>query len=154
MVRLGVISDSHQSKFWTERFLAVANREQFDAVFHLGDGVGEARWLSKRLNIPFQIVPGNCDMFSDAAPEAIAVYEGHRILACHGHRYDVRFGLERLSYHAEERGADIALYGHTHEAAAEYVGKVLTVNPGALKNGRYAVLTLDGKRVIPTLLEL
>ncbi|MBR0369000.1 MAG: metallophosphoesterase [Clostridia bacterium] len=153
MVRLGIVSDSHRDRFWTERFLVVANRECFDAVFHLGDGEGEARWLSRRLDMLLYFVPGNCDR-SDAAPWTVKVCEGHRILACHGHQYDVKWGLDALSYRAEECGADIALYGHTHEAAAEYVGKVLTLNPGALMGGRYAVLTLDGKRVIPTLLEL
>lgn len=154
MVRLGVISDTHQSRFWTERFLDVANREKFDAVFHLGDGESEARWLSRRLKMPLQFVAGNCDMFSKVGREVFASYEGHRILACHGHLHDVKWGLDQLSYYAEEHGADIALYGHTHEAAAEYVGKVLMLNPGALMRGRYAVLTLDGTRVIPTLLEL
>ena len=32
MVRLGIVSDSHQSQFWTERFLERANREKYDAV--------------------------------------------------------------------------------------------------------------------------
>ncbi|MBR2699038.1 MAG: metallophosphoesterase [Clostridia bacterium] len=154
MVRLGVVSDSHQSRFWTERFLEVANRERFDAVFHLGDGESEARWLSRRLKMPMQFVAGNCDMFSKVGREVFASYEGHRILACHGHLHDVKWGLDQLSYYAGEHGADIVLYGHTHEAAVEYVGPVMMVNPGALMRGRYAVLTLDGKRVIPTLLEL
>ena len=33
MVRLAVVSDSHQSQFWTERFLALANKQKYDAVF-------------------------------------------------------------------------------------------------------------------------
>lgn len=154
MVRLGIVSDSHQSQFWTERFLALANREKYDAVFHLGDGEAEARWLARRLDMPIQYVAGNCDMFSKVAREVFANYEGHRLLACHGHLHDVKWGLEQLSYYAEERGADIVLYGHTHEAMANYVGPVLMVNPGALMRGRYAELLLDGRRVVPTLKEL
>ena len=154
MVRLAIVSDSHQSQFWTQRFLDRANRERYDGVFHLGDGEAEARWLSRRLKMPFQYVAGNCDMFSKVAREIFASYEGHRILACHGHTHDVKWGLEQLSYYAEERGADIALYGHTHEAAASYVGPVLMINPGALMRGRFAELVLDGARAIPTLLEL
>ena len=154
MVRLAVVSDSHQSQFWTERFLALANKQKYDAVFHLGDGEAEARWLAKRLEMPFQYVAGNCDMFSRVAREIFANYEGHRILACHGHLHDVKWGLEQLSYYAEERGADIVLYGHTHEALANYVGPVLMINPGALMRGRYAELTLDGRRVVPALKEL
>ena len=127
MIRLGIVSDSHRDRFWAERFLEVANRECFDAVFHLGDGESEARWLSRRLNMPLHFVPGNCDR-SDAAPETVKVYEGHRILACHGHLHDVKWGLDQLSYYAGEHGADIVLYGHTHEAAAQYVGPVMIIS--------------------------
>ena len=93
-------------------------------------------------------------MFSKSAREIFASYEGHRILACHGHTHDVKWGLEQLSYYAEARGADIVLYGHTHEAMANYVGPVLMINPGALMRGRYCELLLDGRRVVPTLKEL
>ena len=154
MVRLGIVSDSHQSQHWTERFLALANHERYDAVFHLGDGEAEARWLARRLRMPIQYVAGNCDMFSKVGREVFAQYEGHRILACHGHTHDVKWGLEQLSYYASEHGADVVLYGHTHEARAEYVGPVLMINPGALMRGRYAELLLDGKQVIPTLKKL
>ena len=154
MVRLGIVSDSHQSQFWTERFLDCANREKYDAVFHLGDGEGEARWLAKRLDMPLQWVAGNCDIFSKAAREVFATYEGHRILACHGHTHDVKWGLTQLSYYAEEHGADIALFGHTHAALVDYVGPILMINPGALMQGRYAELLLDGPRAVPVLKEL
>lgn len=154
MVRLAVISDSHQSQFWTERFLAHANREKYDAVFHLGDGESEARWLARRLEMPFQYVAGNCDVFSKVSRELFASYEGHRILALHGHLHEVKWGLDRLSYYAEEKGADIVLYGHTHIPAAEYVGRVMMINPGALMQGQYAQLLIDGARVVPTLMEL
>lgn len=154
MVRLGIVSDSHQSQFWTERFLKRANKEKYDAVFHLGDGEAEARWLARRLDMPIQYVAGNCDMFSKVAREVFASYEGHRILACHGHLHNVKWELESLSYYAEEHGADIALYGHTHEAQANYVGPVLMINPGALMRGHFCELTLDGRHIIPKLMEL
>ena len=151
MVRLAIVSDSHQSQFWTQRFLDRANKERYDGVFHLGDGEAEARWLSRRLKMPFQYVAGNCDMFSKVAREIFASYEGHRILACHGHTHDVKWGLEQLSYYAEERGADIALYGHTHvpEHIPSYKG-VTILNPGSLTYPRqaggkctYAVIEVD-----------
>ena len=154
MVKLGIISDSHGSTFWTERFLDVARREKFDAVFHLGDGESEARWLERRLDVPVTFVAGNCDLFSRTAREAWANYEGHRLIATHGHLHDVKYGLDRLSYYAEEHGADIALYGHTHEAQANYVGPVLMINPGALMRGHFCELTLDGRHIIPKLMEL
>lgn len=154
MIRLGIISDSHQNRFWTERFLKVARREGYDALFHLGDGGSDARWLERRLDIPIYRVAGNCDIWSGVEEELVAEFEGQRILAVHGHLFDVKWTLDQLSYHAEERGAFIALYGHTHVPSACYVGPVLTLNPGALMDGCYAELRLDGPRAIPYLLSL
>ena len=154
MVRLAVISDSHQSQFWVERFLKRANRERYDGAVFLGDGESEARWLARRLKLPFQYVAGNCDMFSKVPREILLRYEGHTILATHGHMHDVKWEMDDISYYAEERGADIVLYGHTHIPKAEFVGPVLCVNPGALMHGDFAELTLEGKRVVPRLLNL
>lgn len=154
MVRLGVISDSHHSEHWTRQFLKQAKRANYDAVFFLGDGEAEARWLERRLPMPFNYVAGNCDMFSKLSREVFARYEGHGILALHGHMHDVKWGLQNLSYYAEERGADIVFYGHTHEPFAGYVGPALMVNPGALMDGNYAEVTIEGKRVVPRLLNL
>ena len=154
MVKLGIVSDSHDTSFPLERFLAIASREKYDAVFHLGDYEGDARWLEKRVSCPVIFVAGNCDMFSKVQKEARANWEGHRILAVHGHLQDVKYGLDRLSYYAEERGADIALFGHTHEPYAGWMGRVMLMNPGALMNGCCGELLLDGRRVVPMLKSL
>ena len=154
MVRLGLISDSHGGDFWVKRFLELANREKYDAVFFLGDGDSDARWLERHLKMPLIWVAGNCDYFSDHQREAFATFERHRIIAVHGDRWDVKYGCERLSYHAEEKGAEIALFGHTHKPFAGYVGATLMINPGALRGGRYAELLLDGRRIVPVLMSL
>ena len=49
----------------------------------------------------------------------------------HGHLYNVRYGrLDSLAYAAQEAGAQLALFGHTHQAAYEEMGGVKIVNPG------------------------
>ena len=154
MVKLGLISDSHCGEIWVERFLALANREKYDTVFFMGDGESDARWLEKRLKMQLVWVAGNCDYYSKQAREMTAGFEGHRIIVVHGDRWDVRWGYERLSYHAEESGADIALFGHTHRPFAGYCGGTLMINPGALMDGRYGELILDGRRVVPCLKSL
>ena len=65
MFRLGIVSDSHNSHFWLERYLQKCRAEKYDGVFHLGDLHSDARWLERRLDIPMICVAGNCDMFSD-----------------------------------------------------------------------------------------
>ncbi len=154
MTRLGIVSDSHDRGVWLERWLEKCRREKYDTVFHLGDYHADARWLERRLETPMIAVAGNCDMFSSQQRMARAAYGPHRILAVHGHLQDVKYGYDRLSYYAEEVGANIALFGHTHEPYAGWVGGVLLVNPGALMDGRYAELYLDGDRATPYLKSL
>ena len=151
MTRLGIVSDSHDRGVWLERWLKKCQREKYDAVFHLGDYDSDARWLEKRLELPVFSVAGNCDLFSDRPRMARATFGAHRLLAVHGHLQDVKYGYDRLSYYAEEQGATIALFGHTHRAYVGWVGGVLLVNPGALMDGRYAELVLDGDRAVPYL---
>lgn len=154
MTRLGIVSDSHDHDVWLRLYLEICRREKYDAVFHLGDYHSDARWLERRLDIPLIAVAGNCDAFSGQARMARACYEGHRLLAVHGHLQDVKYGYDRLSYCAEEAGADIALFGHTHQPYAGWMGGVLLINPGALMSGRYAELTLDEGRAVPYLKSL
>ena len=151
MTRLGIVSDSHDRGLWLERWLEYAKKQRYDAVFHLGDYDSDARWLSRRLDAPMICVAGNCDMFSKLPRMARAAYGPHHILAVHGHLQDVKYGCDKLSYYAEENGSNIALFGHTHEAYAGYVGGVLVMNPGALMDGRYGELLLDGDRAVPQL---
>ena len=47
--------------------------------------------------------------------------EGHRILLTHGHRYGVKNGLGGLLNRAAQEGADIVLFGHTHQPMTETV---------------------------------
>ena len=151
MTRLGVISDSHDRGYWLEKWLEYAKKQKYDAVFHLGDYDSDARWLKKRLDAPMFCVAGNCDMFSKLPRMARAAYGPHRLLAVHGHLQDVKYGYDKLCWYAEEQNATIALFGHTHVPYASMEGGILLMNPGALMDGRYGELTLDGDRAVPRL---
>lgn len=73
------------------------------------------------------------------------------MLAVHGDLYGVKIDLCRLSYYAEEANAQVVLFGHTHQPFAGYVGSVMMINPGSLKDGRYAELHVDGGKCVPFL---
>ena len=154
MIKLGIVSDSHGAHFWIERYLEKCRAEKYDAVFHLGDFHTDARWLERRLDVPLIAVAGNCDVFSNHQRLALAEYEGRKILAAHGHLQDVKYGYDRLSYLAEEQGAQIALFGHTHRQFVGFVGRILMINPGALQVGDCCELLLDGERMVPRELSL
>lgn len=115
-----IFSDSHGRGDGMARAFS-AQRRRVDAVLFLGDGLrdldgaefGSASVVSVR---------GNCDwsLFSDGTPEECTLdLEGHRIFLTHGHRYGVKSGTGALLAHAIAAGADIVLFGHTHEAFSE-----------------------------------
>ncbi|MBR6767039.1 MAG: YfcE family phosphodiesterase [Clostridia bacterium] len=154
MVKIGVVSDSHGRQIMLEMFADKCRAEGYDYVFHLGDTRDDAKWLERNLSVPLISVAGNCDAFSRHQREVRPTFEGHRFIAVHGDGQSVKYGYERLSYYAEDAGAEVALFGHTHQQFIGWVGSVLLINPGALRNGHYAEIILEGKDIIPRGLNL
>ena len=156
MLRYMVVSDSHNSSVYLERAARRFQKENCAGLIHLGDVVEDARALEKMTGVAVELVAGNCDGFSRERRSAMLSVEGLRVLLVHGDAYGVKYTYDRLSYAASEQNAQVALFGHTHEPFAGFVGGVLLVNPGALKLGRYAILELESGKARPflkTLLE-
>ena len=153
MRKIAVISDSHAGKVRLEMFSRIAAEEKFDLIVHCGDGVSDAKQLAKTTGIEVKMIAGNCDIFDRIARELIITEEGVRLLAVHGDLYNVKYGLTTLSYYAEEKCVKAVLFGHTHQPFAGYVGSVLMINPGALKDGRYAELHIKNGQAVPFLKE-
>ena len=72
-----------------------------------------------------------------------------RVFLTHGHLFGVKSGLDTLAAAAKDMGAQLALFGHTHQALLEERNGVTLLNPGAAgRFGRssYAVVELaNGK---------
>ena len=123
-----------------------------DRIFHLGDCWADSEELQALYpEIPMDRVEGNCD-FSYDHQEVIAEIEGHRILLCHGHQYGVKQSLLTLELAAEEKGADMAMFGHTHHVFYDYQPGLALFNPGSIGSppfgipASYGVLTIEGRR--------
>ena len=109
-----------------------------DGIIFLGDGL---RQLDRTVFGPTPVfaVRGNCDwytpLWSDSPEEQILHMEGHTLLLTHGAAYGVKSGTGLLERAAAEKGADIALFGHTHEPylhtvpAGEQIGSVTLTRP-------------------------
>ncbi len=154
MPEILVLSDSHRASGHlaraAERFLS----GDYELIVHLGDHASDARRLRALTGGAMICVSGNCDMPSPFAPprERIEALFGVRALICHGDRYGVKSSLAQLAARAEELDCPLALFGHTHRAFAGYVGKALLINPGALKDGRAAIVRFEDGRAIPKLI--
>lgn len=144
-MKILVLSDSHGS---VDTMLAAVEREKPQAIIHLGDMWADGRALHRALpEIPFYQVEGNCDRYSWEPcrdTTIIQMFDGVTCYMTHGHLHGVKTGLLRLALAAQEAGAGVALFGHTHSSLCTEQNGVLLVNPGSCKfqSGSYAVLNL------------
>ena len=161
---LCILSDSHGRP---DAITEVIRRVRPDGVLFAGDGLRDLTHTD--LPCPLWAVQGNCDWMTlplliggslcIPSEEEILVWEGLRILLCHGHRLGVKSGLAIAVAHAAQRGADVLVFGHTHEPlerripAGETVGGVLLekdlylFNPGSIGDGldpTFGTLTVRG----------
>lgn len=149
MTKIVVISDSHGNRQDIDGLMPVLS--EADLIIHLGDTSGDGGYIRSRFPQKTKVLNGNCDFMKLGEDEITLDIEGVKIFACHGHRYSVKTTLARLAQRAEELGCNIALYGHTHEAAERETGGIKAINPGALpRYGRksYAYIVIhNGKAV-------
>ena len=134
-MKAAVFSDTHHN---TAPMLEAVRLCRPDLIIHLGDHDRDTLCLEREFpDIPLYRVCGNCD-FAPIAPIADIVPIGPvKALICHGHTYNVDWGgVDSLVYAAEERGCQLALYGHTHVPEQRQIGGVTVVNPGTAGKGR------------------
>lgn len=142
-MRILIMSDNHGD----ERVLTqVIERETADHVIHCGDFCVVHTALPEQGRMT--VVRGNCD-FADVPDDLVWEGGGLRYFVTHGHRYQVKSSLMKLSYRAQEVDADIVCFGHSHlPYCAEHDG-MLFINPGSLVEPRgvseptYAVLETE-----------
>jgi putative phosphoesterase len=153
-MRFLVCSDSHGRVSHLMEMTEQANLGRFpiDGLLFLGDGLADLTYLDLGY-VPIIAVSGNWDLFrSSAKREEVLVMDGYRILMMHGHTHGAHSGIERMVAYADEIGADILLFGHTHVPQERYfpsgseVGGVTlkkplyVLNPGSIGSAR------DGSR--------
>ncbi|WP_026771097.1 MULTISPECIES: metallophosphoesterase family protein [Sediminibacillus] len=147
MPKVLIMSDSHG---WTEEVAKIRDRhrEEVDQFIHCGDSELDAD--APELE-HFMKVAGNCDMDSRMPDEIHFSVEDLHFYVTHGHLHQVKSTLMPLSYRAEEVGAQVVCFGHTHMAGTERVGNQLFINPGSIRlpRGRiehtYAILSWGDK---------
>jgi len=137
MLRVGVVSDSHR------RFgLVPSMRDQcgrLDWLLHAGDHLTDAPRIAATLGVdPDRVrgVVGNCDFPATEPAELLLELGGVKVLLVHGHQHGVKSGPQRLLYRAQEVGARVAIFGHSHIPFLEDVNGVLLLNPGSLSMPR------------------
>lgn len=136
-MKILVFSDSHNNSQSIIDAIKMHNG-RCDLALFLGDGLSDVEYAKAHFpQIPFFCVRGNCDFFEKNAPdEAVLDLDGIKVLICHGHKYNVKYGYERIIYAAREKEADAVFFGHTHIPldTCEYVDgkRIQLFNPGSV----------------------
>ena len=142
-MRILVMSDCHGEI--NSAYTALFDHPEIRDVIFLGDGAREIDRLSEEFpERKFYIVRGNCD-FSAPYPDSLTLeFAGKKILACHGHRYNVKYTNQNAVSAARLSKCDILLYGHTHEAVTNYSDGLYIMNPGSLsRSGEHSYGLID-----------
>ena len=164
-MKIMVASDIHGSIGWAGRIIEKYKETGADKLLLLGDLL----YHGPRNDLPSDYAPkeviallneykkdilavrGNCDFGTELKNVLICVIEGVTIFMTHGHLSYVKYeyDLDTLTSQALEAGADIALFGHTHDQHISENRGVTLINPGSVGRGyypAYAVLNIEGRR--------
>ena len=149
-MRILIVSDTHGS---LRNFDEIIEREKkIDMLLHLGDIEGDDDYMEAVMDCPVHVVAGNNDFFSGLPGELEVEIGKYKVFMTHGHGYYVSAGTKRLKQAAMARGADIAMYGHTHCPEIDLEDDVITINPGSLAYPRqpghkatYIVMDISAK---------
>ena len=144
-MKIAIFSDSHGR---TTPIIAGIRLEKPDLLLFLGDGARDLDKIKSQFpDIPLRAVQGNCDYNSNLPLSDVITVDGITIFMTHGHLYGVKSkNLYALAEAADQNGALLALYGHTHTARIEPVGAVTTLNPGSCgsSSSSFAIVITDG----------
>jgi len=146
-MKLLVLSDTHGR---IDKALAACEKHRSaDLVIHLGDMVSDAVKIAKLTGCPMVNVKGNNDFVSGKEDFRILETEYGNLLLTHGHKQNVKNGLQGLLYKTEELNCKAALFGHTHVPLFIESKGIYLLNPGSLTfpaagtSGTYAVIEIS-----------
>lgn len=146
-MKIGIISDTHGNMSSIKK--TIPQLRKCDLIIHAGDCVDDAEYLYYATDVEVKSVKGNCDLYtSPESYELIFNINGKKFFLCHGHYYDVKYGLDSLLKFAKENDIDIVVFGHTHIPLYKVIDNIIFINPGSTiypragSNKSFGILTL------------
>lgn len=158
-MKIIVVSDSHRNY---SNLSKVIVQFHADLYIHLGDGERELNTICMTYpDKQIYHVSGNCD-FASLSPDELLLSPDDKnvIYAVHGHMHNVKYSLETLKAAARQKGANIVLYGHTHQRHNEYDNGLYILNPGSVSCPRdgnkpsFGVIELLPNGIITNIVDL
>lgn len=127
MPKVLIVSDSHGL---IEELQKIKQQHEVDYYIHCGDS--ELEYSNPTMD-RFIKVGGNCDFDSRYPNEEVKKFGDFTFFITHGHLHQVKQNLMTIGYRAEECGAQIICFGHTHIAGVEKRGDQIFINPGSIR---------------------
>lgn len=129
---IGIVSDSHDHLTHLELALKRFEREAVEAVLHPGDIIAPfaARLLLEHWKGPLRVVYGNNDGERKGLKKVLEGIEDGPVLVDWDER---RISMDHYPPDDEHRpiiGADVVIFGHTHQVLLEQHDSALWINPG------------------------
>lgn len=149
MKTVTVVSDTHGNISALEKLNGVF--AECDYIIHLGDTSSDGQAVRRNFPDKTYILNGNCDLCKSGEDELVLDIENVKLFACHGDRYGVKYGYDRIAYKAAQEGCSVALFGHTHAPTEEIRGGVTLFNPGTLNRyapHTYLYLVINGEKAV------
>ena len=134
MIRVGVVGDIHGNYYDLKR--AVAAMGKIDHLLFTGDGYRDIYRLREETQLFVRGVVGNCDFGSGFPSEELFTLDEYQIFLTHGHCYGVKQELNRLGEAGRAKGADLVVFGHTHQPLSSLWYEIKLFNPGTLSRER------------------
>jgi putative phosphoesterase len=154
-MRIGVVGDIHGNYYGLKQ--AIREMGRIEMLLFTGDGYREISRVQTETDLRIEGVAGNCD-FSSLFPTEQILYLGDiKILLTHGHLYNVKNDLTRISMAGREQGAHLVVFGHTHEPLSTDWYEVKLFNPGSLsversyRGASYGVIEFSSKGINPVI---
>ncbi|HNW85399.1 MAG TPA: YfcE family phosphodiesterase [Candidatus Limiplasma sp.] len=154
-MKIVAFSDSHGNRGMLCDAVEMAMRgAPIDICVHCGDGARDMDYVEPMLRekspeVRIYKVRGNWDVGAFDLP-VMELFEanGVRMVAAHGHTFQVKSEYSSYLSAAEAKGAKVAFFGHTHHPLLEMVYGVYLINPGAIcqrlaGNVAYAQVLVD-----------
>lgn len=154
-MRIVVVSDSHGDEMDLQRIILA--QPKADIIIHLGDGAEEMERVKRKFPEKMVLqVKGNCDLGSDLPVSDTFTAEGVKLFFTHGHGYGVKSGLYNAVCAAREQGAQVLLYGHTHQKYTDYDDGLYILNPGAVSGWQasYGIVDITPQGIVTNVINL
>ncbi len=144
MKRILIFSDTHG---YINDCVELINRFKPDAVIHAGDCARDCEDLMSVFpETAIYGVSGNNDFYAQLPNEISTEICGKKVFVTHGHAYRVKYesNYRTLAARAQECGAQLCVFGHTHIPYNDNNGRMIVLNPGSIRfGGTYGICEID-----------